>query len=111
MIMILRNRVIRHAYDKDSGDPYCGCGLDAEHGIQLKAGSPRGCNDPGHIPNIAAFKALLEDYAVPPETYSEADKDALRLFFSTADDSNAVPEAVGGMVDQSNDAHCDSGKV
>jgi hypothetical protein len=64
-IMAIRNHLVRHAYDKPSGDPYNGFGLGSGVGLMLKSGTK--FRDPGHEQNIADLKALLSRYEIPQE--------------------------------------------
>ena len=66
-ILIIRNRLVRHAYDKPNGDPYSGFGWGVREGIQVKAGSslPDLADiDPGFRLNDKDVEELLEKYGI-----------------------------------------------
>ena len=64
-ICAIRSHLVRHAYDKPSGDPYGGFAWNEERGPILDGGSPFGRHrDPGFNPNAAALEQLFSVYEI-----------------------------------------------
>ena len=64
-IAAIRNWHVRHAYDRNQGDPYSGSGFSPSCGPMLKAGSNKAAaSDVGFLQNCDALKELLKKYRV-----------------------------------------------
>jgi hypothetical protein len=62
-ICAIRSHMVRHAFDKNDGDPSPSLGWTPTSGPQLKCGSTvTGFQDPGFFENQRTFVALLEKY-------------------------------------------------
>ena len=65
IIRKLRNRKIRHAYNKPNGDPYGGLAYNEKMGPALKLGSPYAdFDDPGYYANKRGLDELLQTHLV-----------------------------------------------